>query len=205
MTTRPAGTPDLDLTFDGASGTVNGGVFMTGQFQLVPDHFSSFLEIRNNGVEQGYNTNGTLQYNTQDVQNSTHSVLLANVPIVIGDGSHGTDDGVAYREFRLNLGEAGTGKQYLSLDALQIWQEESGSLTSFTAGSIRGRTHELSRLRPRCGRRPLDRSPGAGKRQRRQPDRVHNPDPGFCLHQRPDASLHHALFQIRHAGRLASG
>src|SRR5438477_4060470 len=135
MTTRPAGTPDVDLTFDGASGTVNGGVFMTGQFQLVPDHFSSFLEIRNNGVEQGYNTNGTLQYNTQDVQNSTHSVLLANVPIVIGDGSHGTEDGVAYREFRLNLGEAGTGKQYLSLDAFQIWQEESGSLTNFTAGS----------------------------------------------------------------------
>src|ERR1041385_7896778 len=135
MTTRPPGTPDVDLTFDGASGTINGAVFMTGQFQLAPDNFSSFLEIRNNGTEQGYNTNGALQFNTLDNQNSTHSILLANVPIVVGDGSHGTEEGVAYREFRLNIAEAGTDKQFLSLDALQIWQEESGSLTSFTPGS----------------------------------------------------------------------
>jgi uncharacterized repeat protein (TIGR01451 family) len=135
MPTRPPGTPDVDLTFDGASGTVNGGVFMTGQFQQVPDQFSSFLAIRHNGTEEGYNTNGTLQFNEKDVQNSTHAVLLANVPIVVGDGSHGTVEGVAYREFRLNIAEAGTDKQYLSLDALQIWQEESGGLTGFTPGS----------------------------------------------------------------------
>jgi uncharacterized repeat protein (TIGR01451 family) len=108
---------------------------MTGQFQQVPDAFSTFVEIRHNGTEQGYNTNGTLQFDTQDVQNSTHALLLANVPIVVGDGSHGTAEGVAYREFRLNIAEAGTTKQFLSLDALQIWQEESGSLTSFTPGS----------------------------------------------------------------------
>jgi uncharacterized repeat protein (TIGR01451 family) len=125
----------VDLTFDGASGTINGAVFMTGQFQQVPDHFYSFLELRNNGTEQGYNTDGTLQYNDRDVQNSTHSVLFANVPIVVGDGSHGTTEGVAYREFRLNIAEAGNTKQFLSLDGLQIFQEESGSLTSFTPGT----------------------------------------------------------------------
>jgi uncharacterized repeat protein (TIGR01451 family) len=135
MPTRPPGTPDVDLTFDGATGSINGGVFMTGQFQLVPDQFFSFLEIRHNGTEQGYNTNGNLQFDERDVQNATHSILLANVPIVIGDGSHGTVEGVAYREFRLNIGEAGNAKQYLSLDSLQIWQEESGSLTNFTPGS----------------------------------------------------------------------
>jgi|GEM_PF-4846210 len=135
MPTRPPGTPDVDLTFDGASGTINGGVFMTGLFQQVPDQFSSFLEIRHNGVEQGYNTNGNLQFDERDVQNSTHAILLAEVPIVIGDGSNGTVEGVAYREFRLNLAEAGSTKQYLSLDALQIWQQESGSLTNFTPGA----------------------------------------------------------------------
>jgi uncharacterized repeat protein (TIGR01451 family) len=135
MPTRPPGTPDVDLTFDSAFGTINGGVFMTGQFQQVPDAFSTFVEIRHNGTEQGYNTNGALQFDTQDVQNSTHALLLANVPIVVGDGSHGTAEGVAYREFRLNIAEAGATKQFLSLDALQIWQEESGSLTSFTPGS----------------------------------------------------------------------
>jgi uncharacterized repeat protein (TIGR01451 family) len=135
MPTRPPGTPNVDLTFDDASGTVNDAVFMTGLFQPTPDHFSSFLEIRHNGTEQGYNTNGALQFDERDVQNSTHSILLANVPIVVGDGSHGTVEGVAYREFRLNIAEAGTNKQFLSLDALQIFQEESGSLTNFTPGS----------------------------------------------------------------------
>ena len=57
------------------------------------------------------------------------------MPIVIGDGSQGTVEGVAYREFRLNLGEAGNTKQYLSLDSLQIWQQEAGNLTNFTPGS----------------------------------------------------------------------
>jgi len=135
MPPRPPGTPDVDLTFDGASGTINGGVFMTGQYQLVPDQFFTFLEIRDNGTEQGYNTDGTLQQDQRDVHNSTHSILLAEVPIVFGDGSNGTVEGVAYREFRLNLGEAGNAKQYLSLDSLQIWQQEAGNLTNFTAGS----------------------------------------------------------------------
>ena len=137
----PTGTPNVDLTFDGASGTINGGVFMTGTFQAGPTTFSSFLEVRHDGTEQGYNTNGTLQYNTLDTQNSTHSILLANVPIVIGDGSQGTIEGVAYREFRLNIGEAGTNKQFLSLDAFQIWQEESGNLTNFTPGTGFAGTH----------------------------------------------------------------
>src|SRR6188474_2741690 len=141
MPTRPPGSPDVDLTFDGASGTINGGVFMTGLFELVPDQFSSFLEIRDNGTEQGYNTDGALQQDQRDTQNTTHSILLAEVPIVIGDGSHGTVEGVAYREFRLTLDEAGGASQYLSLDAFQIWQEEAGNLTNFTPGSGFAGTH----------------------------------------------------------------
>src|SRR4051794_25081688 len=135
---RPLGTPNVDLTFDGASGTIDGAVFMTGLFQSVPDSFFSFLDVRHNGVEQGYNTDGALQQDQTDVHNSTHSILLAEVPIVVGDGSHGTVEGVAYREFRINIAEAGSTKQYLSLDSLQIWQEESGSLTNFTASGFAG-------------------------------------------------------------------
>src|SRR5205085_2350263 len=135
MPTRPPGTPDVDLTFDGASGTINGAVFMTGLPQGTADQFSSFLEIRHNGTEQGYNTDGALQQNQQDVHNSTHSILLAEVPIFIGDGTAGTADGVPYRVFHLNIAEAGSTKQFLSLDGLQVWQEESGSLTNFTAGT----------------------------------------------------------------------
>src|ERR1044072_6875107 len=141
MPTPPPGTPDLDLTLPGTAGSINGAVFMTGLYGLVPDQLSTFLEIRHNGVEQGYNTDGALQQDQRDVQNATHSILLAEVPIVIGDGSQGTTEGVAYREFRLNLGEAGRAKQYLSLDALQLWQEESGNLTNFTAGLGFAGTH----------------------------------------------------------------
>src|SRR5262249_3138552 len=111
MPSRPPGTPDVDLTFDGASGTINGGVFMTGQYQQVPDQFSTFLEIKNNGTEQGYNTSGTLQFDDR----SAHGVLLANVPIVAGDGTNGTVEGINYREFRLSIDEAGNTTQYLSL------------------------------------------------------------------------------------------
>src|ERR1044072_7705040 len=135
MPTPPPGTPDLDLTLPGTAGSINGAVFMTGLYGLVPDQLSTFLEIRHNGVEQGYNTDGALPQDQRDVQNATHSVLLAEIPIVVGDGSHGTIEGVAYHEFRLNINEAGNAKQYLSLDPLQIWQEEAGNLTNFTAGS----------------------------------------------------------------------
>src|SRR6185503_6557021 len=60
--------------------------------------------------------------------------------IVIGDGSNGTIEGLAYREFRLDLNEP-NGTRYLSLDALQIWQQESGNLTNFTPGSGFAGTH----------------------------------------------------------------
>src|SRR5207248_5308610 len=70
-----------------------------------------------------------------------YSSVLGGVAVVVGDGSQGTVEGVACREFRLTLDEAGSAKQYLSLDALQLWQEESGSLTNFTAGSGFAGTH----------------------------------------------------------------
>ena len=53
---------------------------------------------------------------------------------MIGDGTNGTQDGVAYREFLLDIDEP-NGGTFLSLDSLQIWQEESGNLTGFTPGA----------------------------------------------------------------------
>ena len=45
MPTRPPGTPDVDLTFDGANGTINGAVFMTG---LLPVRSRSILLLSRN-------------------------------------------------------------------------------------------------------------------------------------------------------------
>ena len=137
MAIRPPGTPDIDLTFDDTFGILNGAVFMTGLNQPAgTGTFNSFLQIQNTGIEQGYNTNASAQYNEKSSLNDNHSILLAEVPIVVGDGSNGTIDGLAYREFLLDLNESGgSSGSYISLDALQIWQEESGSLTNFTPGA----------------------------------------------------------------------
>jgi len=133
MPIRPPGIPTLDLTTEDSFGSIDDVVFETSLVQPAsPPNFFTFEEVQHNGFEQSYNTDGATQFDTK----TAHSVLLAQVPIVIGDGSNGTVDGVAYREFLLNLNEPNAGtKPFLSLDSLQIWQEESGSLTDFTPGA----------------------------------------------------------------------
>jgi uncharacterized repeat protein (TIGR01451 family) len=137
MPTRPPGTPDIDLTFDDFFGIINGAIFATGQNQPAgTGAFDAFVQIQRTGTEQGYNTDATAQYDEITSHTHNHSILLADVPIVFGDGSNGTDEGVAYREFLLDLSEANGGiSRYISLDALQIWQEEAGNLTNFTPGA----------------------------------------------------------------------
>ena len=127
---------DLNLTASGSFGAIGDALFMTGQLQSAGTAaFSSFVQIQNNGTEQGYNTDAAPQYNEKSTHTHNHSVLLAEVPIVYGDGSNGTVAGVAYREFLLNVNEISGSRQLLSLDKLQLWQTESGGLTDFTPGT----------------------------------------------------------------------
>src|SRR3954464_8044227 len=98
MPTRPPGTPDIDLTFNDTFGILNGAVFATGQIQSAgTGTFNSFVQIQHTGTEQGYNTDASPQYDEKSAHNHNHSILLADVPIVVGDGSNGTAEGVAYR------------------------------------------------------------------------------------------------------------
>src|SRR3982074_332921 len=143
MPIRPPGHPTLDLTLADSWGTIGDVVFETPQAE-PPDagNFYAFEQIQRNGVEQGYNTDGAKQFDTKTSANFNHSILLAQVPIVIGDGTHGTVDGVAYRQFLLDINEPNGGtKSFLSFDKLQIWQEESGGLTGFTPGAGFSGTH----------------------------------------------------------------
>ena len=137
MATRPPGHPTLDLTTDASFGNIGDAIFETADAQLTaPGNFNTFEQVQNNGFEQGYNTDGTKQFDTKSSANSNHSILLAQVPIVVGDGTNGTQDGVAYREFLLDINEPnGNTKPFLSLDNLQIWQEEAGNLSGFTPGA----------------------------------------------------------------------
>jgi uncharacterized repeat protein (TIGR01451 family) len=143
MPIRPPGTPTLDLTLADSFGFIDDVVFETAQAQPAgTGNFNTFEQIQHNGVEQGYNTDGAKQFDTKSTANFNHSILLAQIPIVIGDGTNGTIEGVAYREFLLDINEPnGSTKSFLSLDKLQIWQEESGSLTGFTPGAGFSGTH----------------------------------------------------------------
>src|SRR5262249_43973007 len=122
----------IDLTTADSFGVVGDAVFEAGFVGLSGTGiFNTFVQIQHNGIEQGYNTSAAVhQFDEQGSAQFNHSLLLANIPIVIGDGTHGTVEGVAYRQFVLDINEA-TSKGLLSLDKLQIWQEESGSLTGF--------------------------------------------------------------------------
>src|SRR3954470_15362250 len=135
MPLKPPGSPTIDLTDPNDFGTIDTAVFQTGFIQPAGTGvFNSFVQIQHNGIEQGYNTDNSIeQFDEKNAHH--HSLLLANIPIVIGDGTHGTVEGVTYRQFVLDINDPAGTKQYISLDELQLWQEESGSLTNFTNGA----------------------------------------------------------------------
>jgi uncharacterized repeat protein (TIGR01451 family) len=137
MPIRPPGTPTLDLTTDDSFGVIDGVVFETALAQPAGTGvFNTFDQIQHNGFEQGYNTDGTKQFDNKASAVFNHSILLSQIPTVVGDGTNGTSDGVVYREFLLDINEPNGGtKAFLSLDSLQIWQEEAGNLTGFTPGA----------------------------------------------------------------------
>jgi hypothetical protein len=118
--------PTLDLTETGvASGTINGAFFTRADPQGTGSgNIQSFVRLQGNGTEQGYNTDGTLEFDTKS-GTWTHSLAITDVPIV-------KLDGVDYREFLLDIDEGGATKsRYLSLDSMQIYLANSGSLTGY--------------------------------------------------------------------------
>src|SRR4051794_37991629 len=128
-------TATVDLTTAGKTGTVNGAVFTNQQAGSGTGIFDTFVQLQHNGIEQGYNTDAKAQFDEKSSSNFNHSILLADVPLVFGDGSNGTQEGVVYREFLFDANEVNGAGGLLSLDKLQIWQEEAGNLTNFTVGS----------------------------------------------------------------------
>jgi len=117
----------VDLTTAGSSGTINGALFQqvspqsTGTGVIDP-----FVRLQNKGVEQGYNTDARpVQFDEKTAANFTRSLLLSSVPVV-------TINGTAYRQFLLDINETGskTGPR-LSLDQVQIFQANSGSLNNY--------------------------------------------------------------------------
>jgi len=123
----PARAEQLDLTTAGASGSINNALFQqTSPQPTGTGVIDSFLRLQANGTEQGYNTDARpLQFDEKTDLTFTHSLLLSAVPVV-------TIDGVAYRQFLLDINESnGQGRNLLTLDQLQLFQANSGSLNSY--------------------------------------------------------------------------
>lgn len=128
--TAAARADSLNLTSPGASGTINGALFV----QISPQStgtgvINPFVRLQNNGIESGYNTDfRPPEFNEKTDANFTRSLLLDTVPIVNVDGTN-------YRQFLLDINEqpAGDGR-FLSLDALQIHLGAAGDLTGYPGG-----------------------------------------------------------------------
>ena len=117
----------MDLTTSGAIQTYNGGIFeqieafatSTGTGVIQP-----FLRVQSNdGIERGYNTGGTLEYDATAPW--TTALLLDDVPVV-------KLEGVKYRQFMLDINQNGNPNgRYLSLDEIAIYQAAAGNLTGW--------------------------------------------------------------------------
>ncbi|MBI4436472.1 MAG: PEP-CTERM sorting domain-containing protein [Candidatus Omnitrophica bacterium] len=118
----------LDLTTAASSGFVNGAFFLQtdlNRHATGTGIIDSFVRIQHNGTEEGYNTDGRPLPLWPDVNTSpvfTHSITLGSVPVV-------TINGVDYREFLLDINQTAP-DAFLSLDELQIFIKNSGSITS---------------------------------------------------------------------------
>ena len=124
-----------NLTASGSTcSTVSyGGAVFTNAYETGTYYIDAFLQLKNNGVEQGYNTGGDANTGTakQDYQfnqaGSTQNLQLSDVPIV-------TIGGTEYREFLLRIDEPGSDPM-LSLDQLQIFLSPSADLTDYNTTS----------------------------------------------------------------------
>ncbi|UCF42894.1 MAG: PEP-CTERM sorting domain-containing protein [Planctomycetota bacterium] len=113
----------IDLTYEGASGSANGALFY--QFNEIPTGtgvIDSFLRIQGFGVQQGYNTDGTVEFET--MSSFTHSIQISDVPTVdIG--------GTLYREFLLDINQ--DGERILSVDEIRIALWDTGNLSGYSS------------------------------------------------------------------------
>ena len=123
----------------------NGGIFdVVGPQPTGTGVIDSFLRVQQKGTEQGFNTN-TRPVNCDAAvcddktdPNFTRSILTSDVPIV----TIGTSN---YREFFLDINEQAAGdKSYLTLDQLEIYVSNSGTLDTHSSaggGSLTGGTN----------------------------------------------------------------
>ncbi len=91
--------------------------------------FNPFVRIQNKGTEKGYNTDGTLEFDTKQGQtggkNWTHSLKLGDIPV--------STNGDIQLLLDINQSQGGNNR-FLSLDVMKIFLADSGSLDNYGSG-----------------------------------------------------------------------
>src|SRR5258706_5722981 len=118
----------LDLATTSPQNAGNGALFYSTDLQPTGTGvIQPFVRIQAKPTEEGYNTDGVIEFDTKDQAGSnwTHSITLSQVPIVnIG--------GVNYREFVLDINETKTVTgRLLSMNDVQVFLSNSPSLSGF--------------------------------------------------------------------------
>ncbi|NBO90856.1 MAG: hypothetical protein EBV06_00840 [Planctomycetia bacterium] len=128
----------VDLTMPNGRGTINAAFFTNAAFKGGTGVVDPFVRIQGQGgTEQGYNSgaNKNAQFDETGKYSSQYNkaLLLSAIPVAyLVNPQTGLVE--AYRELRLDINENSNsiGQQYLSLDALQIYQSTSSTLYGFT-------------------------------------------------------------------------
>ncbi len=121
----PAG--EHALTSPSASWTTSLGVIFEqgGSKGSGVGTFEPFVRIGGNGTEQGYNTDyRPAQFNEKDPANWWHALSYSRVPIVMIDGA-------PYREFKLDINQAGGNNSILSLDIVKLYETNDPNIHDY--------------------------------------------------------------------------
>src|SRR6266550_4570818 len=107
----------LDLATTSPQNAGNGALFYSTDLQPTGTGvIQPFVRIQAKPTEEGYNTDGVIEFDTKDNPgNWTHSITLSQVPVV-------TIGGIAYREFLLDINESTSqNNRFLSMNELELY------------------------------------------------------------------------------------
>jgi len=119
----------VDLSVN-TSGTITAATGQLTVFERYNDPptgtgvFNPFVRIQGKGIEKGYNTDGSAEFDTKGGK-WTHSLKLGDIPV--------STNGDIQLLLDINQSQGGNNR-YLSLDVMKIFLADSGSLDNYGSG-----------------------------------------------------------------------